>query len=54
MEEEERAAMQEDVELGKMNEPAHNRISSGADDARLVNTGYGGNGATPTYPPPPH
>ena len=41
-------AVQNDVELGKMNaEPAHNRVSSGAEDSRLFNSG------TPAYPPPP-
>ena len=54
VDEEDRAAVQNDVELGKMNnDSAHNRVSSGADDSRLFNSGYANNG-TPTYPPPPH
>ena len=40
--------MGNDVELGKMNaEPAHNRVSSGAEESRLFNV----NNAV--YPPPP-
>lgn len=51
VDEEERMATQNDVELGKMtNDPAHNRVSSGAEDSRLFNAGHGNNMA---YPPPP-
>ncbi len=49
--EEEERAIQNDVELGKLNaDPAHNIVSSGAEDSRLFNSGDANNMA---YPPPP-
>ena len=49
MEEEERLTTQGDVELGKFNGPAHNRVSSGAEESRLFNSTHGSS----AYPPPP-